>query len=52
MSTSLDPFYNLIKNIEDLENEWRKPLDYTLQLPVKIYLNDFFTLLIIITCKI
>jgi hypothetical protein len=39
MSTSLDPFLKLIKNIEELESEWRNEpnIDYTLQLPVCIY---------------
>jgi len=38
MSTSLDPFLKLIKNIEELENEWRQVpnIDHTLQLPVCI----------------
>lgn len=36
----------LIKNIEELENEWRTvpDIDYTLQLPVKICLNLIITL--------
>lgn len=48
MSTSLDPFLKLIKNIEELENEWRKvpDIDYTLQLPVycfySIILNYYY----------
>lgn len=39
MSTSLDPFLKLIKNIEELENEWRKvpDIDYTLRLPVHFF---------------
>lgn len=47
MSTSLDPFLKLIKNIEELENEWRKVpnIDHTLQLPVRIF---FFILGILI----
>lgn len=43
MSTSLDPFLNLIKNIEELENEWRKNVpfvDHTLILPVSICLDS------------
>lgn len=38
MSTSLDPFLKLIKNIEEMENECRNEpsVDYTLQLPVCI----------------
>lgn len=41
MSTNLDPFLKLIKNIEELESEWSKvpDIDYTLQLPVLICLD-------------
>lgn len=44
MSTSLDPFMKLIKNIEELENEWRKvpAIDYTLQLPVHFFFPIIF----------
>lgn len=43
MSTSLDPFLKLIKNIEELENEWRKvpDIDYTLLLPVHFFLFNY-----------
>lgn len=48
LSTSLDPFIKLIRNIEELENEWRKVpnVDYTLQLPVHIYLNSSYLTLL------
>jgi len=38
VSTSLDPFLKLIKNIEELETEWCKEsnVDETLRLPVCI----------------
>lgn len=45
MSTSLDPFMKLIKNIEELENEFsnekgNKVQDQVLKLPVCIYLKS------------
>lgn len=48
MSTSLDPFMKLIKNIEDLENEWRTEpnIDYTLRLPVQLFLSNYNIILI------
>lgn len=41
VSTSLDPFLRLIKNIEELENEWCKvpDADHIMRLPVSIYLD-------------
>ncbi|XP_025405121.1 F-box/LRR-repeat protein 4 [Sipha flava] len=48
MSTSLDPFLKLIKNIEELESEWRNEpnIDYTLQLPNEtlMYIFSFLDL--------
>ncbi|XP_060861011.1 F-box/LRR-repeat protein 4 [Metopolophium dirhodum] len=43
MSTSLDPFLKLIRNIEELENEWRKvpAIDYTLRLPNESLMQIF-----------
>lgn len=43
MSTSLDPFLKLIKNIEELENEWRKEpkVDQTLRLPDETLIHIF-----------
>lgn len=54
MSTSLDPFLKLIKNIEELENEWRKEpnIDQILRLPVHIGWESIFYCVTYIVCNV